>query len=159
MKNIGKIVLIAIAVTLGLSCVGLGQKYGATEFLSYEESTSYGIEMTIGDNLTWSFETYNWEFEVYVQIGTTGVSNGKTSDSGIWYPTHNDTFYIYFVNIDTNMGEGFIDMHWEVNAESTPTDSTKDTVPSFNPLIIIGIIGCTSGILVIVIKKKMSKSL
>lgn len=159
MKNTSKIILIGIVVILGLSCTAIGYGYRPTEFLSYDETVSYGIEMTIGDNLTWSFETYNFEFEVYVQIGTTGVSNGRTSDSGIWYPTHNDTFYIYFVNIDTNMGEGFIDMYWEVNAESTPTDSTKDTVPSFNPLIIIGIIGCTSGILVIVIKKKMSKSL
>ena len=157
MKNIGKIVLIAIAVTLGLSCVGLGQKYGATEFLSYDETVFYGIEMTIGDNLTWSFETYNFEFEVYVQIGTTGVSNGKRSDSGIWYPTHNDTFYILFVNTDTLMGEGFIDMYWEVNAESTPTDSTKDTVPSFNPLIIIGIIGSVSVISAIVIRKRINK--
>jgi len=125
MKNPSKILLIGIVVILGLSCTTKGYGYRITEFLSYEETVSYGIEMTIGDNLTWSFETYNFKFEVYVQIGTTGVSNGRTSDSGIWYPSYNDTFYLLFVNMDTER-EGFIDIYYEVNAESPPSESTKE---------------------------------
>jgi hypothetical protein len=160
MKSISKIVLIGILVILGLSYTALGSGYRDTEFLSYEESTYYEIEMIVGDNLTWSFETYNFEFKVYVQIDNTELSNGRTSDSGIWYPTYNDTFYIVFVNVDTpSFREGFIDIYYEVNSDIIPSDSTKKNISSFNPLIIIGIIWCISGTSAITIKKKRLKKL
>ena len=156
MKNSGKIALVLIIALLGLSCVSIGNCYETTDYLPLGEFSYYGVEMNIGDNLTWSFNTYSEEFEVHAEIGGTEVSDGLTSDSGVWYAPDNDTFYLLFVNIDTLLfRDGYIDIYFEVNVE--PGSATEDVIPSFNPLIIIGIIGCISGISAIVIKKRMNK--
>jgi len=52
---------------------------------------------------------------------------------------------------DTSSNEIIVDIEIPVEPEPTP-----DLIPSFNPLIIVGIIAGISAILVIVTKKRMS---
>ena len=54
---------------------------------------------------------------------------------------------------DTSSNEIIVDI--EIPTDPDPTH-TPDLIPIFNPLIIIGIIGCISGISAIVIKKRIS---
>jgi len=55
---------------------------------------------------------------------------------------------------DTSSNEIIVDIEIPVEPDPDPTP-TPDLIPSFNPLIIIGIIGCISGISAIVIKKRI----
>lgn len=92
--------------------------YETTEYLPFGESVYYGVEMEIGDNLTWSFETWYEEFEVWLMINDEDISIGEISDSGIWIAPSTDTFYIIFINYDILLfRDGFIDIYFEVNVE------------------------------------------
>ena len=78
-------------------------------------------------------------------------------------PTHADTWYIVFVNAfaeHTHL-DAYIYFHedyfTEPDPDPTPTPP-QNIIPSFNPLIIIGTIGCISVIWTIVIKKKINYS-
>ncbi len=57
MKIYKKISFLIIIALFGLSYVSIGNSYGDTEYLPFGDNTYYRIEMNIGDNLTWSFET------------------------------------------------------------------------------------------------------
>ncbi len=158
-----KFSFLIIISLIGLSCVSIGNCYEDTEYLPYGESTYYGVEMLVGDNLTWSFNTYSEEFVVQCRLDADiYLSEGLTSDSGVWYAPDNDTYYIIFINWDVLLfRNGWININFEVNVEPEPDPDPTPTpeIPSFYPLIIIGIIGCISAISAIVIKKKMGKSL
>ncbi len=92
---------------------------------------------------------------MHVEIDGSELSDGQTSDSGVWYAPNTDTFYILFVNLTRLLfRDGFISIYFEVNVELTP-DPNELSIPNFNPLIIIGIAGCITGISAIIIKKRM----
>jgi len=153
MKIYKKISFLIIIALFGLICIRIGNSYETTVYLPFGGSTYYGVEMNIGDNLTWSFETYSEEFEVHFEIDGTEISDGLTSDSGVWYAPDTDTFYMLFVNMDMLLfRSGYIKIYFEVNVEP---DTTPDSIPSFNPLIIIGIVSSIFGISAIIIKKRM----
>lgn len=129
MKIYKKISFLIIIALFGLIYVSIGNSYEDNVYLTYGDHTFYGVEMIIGDKLTWSFETYAEEFEVYFEIfwleGNSSVfilvSDGLTLDSGVWYAPHTDTFYMLFINLDT-FHDGFISIYFEVNVEPTPPD-------------------------------------
>lgn len=159
-KKISFLIIIAL---FSMSFVSVGNGYTDIEYFGdVGDNAYYGVEMVIGDNLTWSFNTYSEEFIVHVQISgtnTTDLSDGLTEDSGVFYALENATFYILFVNMDTLLFRGgFISIEFEVNVEpASPTGSDPNElpIPSLNPMIVIGIIGFMSGIFVIKIKKRM----
>lgn len=122
MKLYKKTSFLIIIALIGLSCARIGTCYEDTEYLPYGESTYYGVEMLVGDNLTWSFNTYSEEFEVQCRMsGDIYLSEGLTSDSGVWYAPDNDTYYIIFINMDTLLfRNGWINIYFEVNVEPEP---------------------------------------
>jgi len=139
------------------------QAYETTEYLIFGSEfhgfVYYGIEMEIGDNLTWSFKTYSEEFEVQCRIGDICLSEGLTSDFGVWYAPDSETYYITFINFDILLfRDGFIDIYFEVNVEPEPEPAGPSepdpAIPSFNLIIIIGIIGIIGFIITKKIKSK-----
>ena len=160
-----KISFLIIISLIGLSCVSIGNCFEDTEYLVPNGSIYYDVEMIIGDNLTWSFETYLDEFEVRAKIiGPSGaiiLSEGLTTDSGIFFANETQIYWITFTNSDVRLSRsGFIDIYYEVNVEPEPTPTQTPSpisIPSFNPLIIISIIGSISGLSAIIIKKRIRK--
>ena len=154
MRIYKKFSFLIIIALFGLSYLSIGNSYEDTEFLFYMTDISYEVEMNIGDNLTWSFETYGEEFWVSIVIGIIyHVSNGQTSDSGVWYAPDTDTFNIVFINMDLLLlRNGYIDIYFEVNVEPS---SQPDSISGFNPLVVIGVVGFISVISAILIKKRI----
>ena len=99
---------------------------------------------------------------MHVEIAGTDLSDGLTSDSGVWYAPNNDTFYILFVNMDTLLFRGgFITREFEVNVEPVEdpvTDNSELSISNFNPIIIVGISGFIITISVFLIKRRMREN-
>ena len=86
------------------------------------------------------------------------VNFGVTNKWHTFTPTHADTWYFVFINAFTEHThlDVYIYFYEDYFTEPDPTPTPhQKIIPSFNPLIIIGAIGCISIILAKVIKKKI----
>ena len=133
-----------IIALFGVGCINVGNCYEDTEYLSFGDDTYYIVSMNAGDNLSWSFDTYVEEFEVWFCVDGTAntISVGEEQDEGIWVaPTTND-FILIFINYDVGLfRDGFIHIYFEVNVPPPPlpgpftltsTATNPDTDGSFS---------------------------
>lgn len=103
-----------IANVRNVRCYETTKYLGPWDYYIYEH-----LSLVYGDNLTWSFKTYDDEFDVQVRLHgdiEIELSYGLTKNSGIYCVTQDDINVISFTNID-DYTSGYIDISLEVNVE------------------------------------------
>ena len=112
-------------------------------------SPIYNIQVSRGDVVQWSFQTYNDSFNVYalaVGVGTMG-SVGKTADSGSIEALAIGNIGFYFQNMGP--ASGYIDIKAYIQV---------DTIEGYHPMIfIIMLISIISITMLVSLKKKSIK--
>ena len=90
-----------------------------TVFLNpFQMSPIYNMQVSRGDVVLWSFQTYNDSFNVQalgLGVGTM-VSSGSTSDSGSVEALAAGNIGFYFTNMDLN--SGYIDISIRIKEDS-----------------------------------------
>lgn len=111
--------LIAFSI---IGCVNVGHAYDDYEYVPFGDYIYYFVDMNAGDNLSWSFNTYAEEFEVWCYIENADLSkDGSTSDSGIYTAPTTMEYLLVFVNLDIQLfRDGWIHVYFEVNYEPPP---------------------------------------
>jgi len=141
-KIIGSLIVVAF-VLMFLGSIGNSRSLNlnnspkisqqTTKYLVWREYVFYGLEMNQGDNLTWSFETYEEEFKVEVKFFEKVLSFNKTNDSGVWFAPRTDIFWLVFRNWDIPLlRSGFINISLEVRGEPIP--DTTEPIWIFPPI-------------------------
>ncbi|MCP6719484.1 MAG: hypothetical protein KJI71_04650, partial [Patescibacteria group bacterium] len=98
------------------------------EYLSFGESSIFNPVVDVGDIIYWSFETYNDEFNVKVEIENEIISENKTSDSGIFNVEMDlEYHFLIFRNLDLEwFRDGWIVIEISINTPlSTVPDPTE----------------------------------
>jgi len=137
---LGVLLVLSILIFIPKSTIG----YENTDYLLCNQWVQYGVDINIGDNLTWSFETYDEEFTVRAVIhgafDTILISEGYESDSGNWIAPFSNHIWIQFVNIDTDYlaRTGFIDTYFEVNIDPNSEIFEYDPVMDVHTEYLIG---------------------
>lgn len=156
-KYIISVVMICMLLGIILSVKAIEE----TNYLSPDDSIIYTISLVIGDKLSWSFETYDEEFYVqvwlYPDISSERfiLSENVVKNEGIWTCPINDSFWLFFYNMDDRLRAGYIDIYYERNAEPEPNNDFKfPSISGFNIIFLISLIGIIS-IVLYSIKKKL----
>jgi len=155
MRKSFKLILLPICVILFLGitlnirnvrCYETTKYLGPWDFYIYEH-----LSLVYGDNLTWSFDTYDDEFEVQVRLhgdDEIELSYGLTENSGIYFVTQDGIDMISFTNMD-DFTSGYIDISFEVNAEPS------NIIPSYYLIEVILIISIAALIIYSYKKRKV----
>ena len=114
MKNrtIGLLIFCFILLLIPFAFAEVGD-INDTIYLNHGQSNYYHLPLTVGDEVHWSFTTYNDTFEVMLNSGAIGIfSQGKTTDNGILTIGIGDMgdFWVYNWD-DTN--DGYINIIFE----------------------------------------------
>ena len=143
LKSIAIIFLVFLLILLKGSC---SSSINTTVYLNPGGiSPSYTIQVSKGDVVEWSFQTYNDSFNVNAQAFGMGtmVSTGKTSDSGSIEALATGTLGFLFQNMGPS--SGYIEIKASIK---------QDTVDGYHPIIFIIMLSFIISIATLVYLKK-----